>query len=60
MSTIVIKVHARPIGEYRRIYPDTPPPPLPELNEDPVPSSSSQSSIADIWNRLVERMKRLF
>jgi hypothetical protein len=46
-------------GETRRLYPDAPPPPLPELNEPPVPSSSRKSSIADMWNRLVERMKRL-
>ena len=46
-------------GEVARFYPNTPPPPLPELNEPAVPSSTSTSSIADMWNRLVERTKRL-
>jgi hypothetical protein len=46
-------------GEARYHYPDTPPPPLPELKEPALPSSSSTSSIAEMWNRLVERMKRL-
>ena len=59
MSTIVIQLSAHAMGEYRHIFPDTPPPPLPELNEPPVPASSSKSSIAEIWNHLIERTKQL-
>ncbi len=59
ISTRTIELPTPLIGEVIRIYPSSPPPPLPELNEPPMPSSSTKSSIADMWKRLVEQMKRL-
>jgi Carboxypeptidase regulatory-like domain len=46
------------LGEVIRLYPDTPPPPLPALNERPA-YSSSNTPIVGAWNRLLERVKSL-
>jgi hypothetical protein len=59
ISTRKIELRPPVMGEVVRIYPNTPPPPLPELNEPPMPPSSSKSSIGDMWERLVERTTRL-
>ena len=59
ISTKDFEVHAPVMGEVIRLYPDTPPPPLPELNEPPIASSSPKSSIGEAWNRVVQGTKRL-